>query len=99
MPEEGWDDPKSGGAWGLHRQVSYGSGEYLGHHMLMRCPKCLQLSGLQLHSIEPNGEVNASVLCNCKVEGGECGWHEWVVLDGWDPEWRKNAGEEYCTKI
>ncbi len=69
--------------------------------MVMRCPKCKGLTALLLHSIDTNGEVNASVLCNQKrkVEDTECGWHEWVVLDGWDPAWRKVANEEYLTKV
>jgi len=33
------------------------------------------------HTIEPNGEVNASYLCH----RADCGWHEMVVLEGWAP--------------
>jgi len=99
LPEDSFDDPNTGGGWIVHKEVSYEKDEYLGHYMMMRCPKCLQLAGLELHSIEPNGEVNASILCNCRTKDGECGWHEWAVLDEWDSRWRKNAGDRYLTKI
>jgi hypothetical protein len=45
------------------------------------------------HSIEPNGEINASVLC------WENDYHEWCILDGWPSDMRKRAGEHFPEKI
>ena len=49
------------------------------HKPIVRCD-CGQWVGLQAHSIEPSGEVNASFLH--KPNG--CGWHVFITLDGWD---------------
>lgn len=55
-----------------------------------RCPDCRSNGLLRLHSIKPDGEVNASVVCSC-------GYHEFVVLDLWPSELQKLAGAMTVT--
>lgn len=43
---------------------------------LLRC-NCGTLMGMALHHIHADGSVTASWL------HPECGWHEYLVLDGW----------------
>lgn len=45
------------------------------------------------HSIEPDGTVNASVLC------WENDYHEFVILDGWPTNKRKRAGSHTLETI
>lgn len=59
--------------------------------ILFRCANNRN-AGIANHSIDSNGEVNASVLCHCG-----CGYHEFVVLDNWPKKWSKAAGEKYVT--
>jgi hypothetical protein len=67
--------------------------------LMFRCPKCLCLGALGLHSVDQNGEVNASVLHQRPSAGVEtCGWHEWVTLEGWPPSLHKAAGERFITE-
>ena len=45
-----------------------------------RCGGCSRRQTIgQRHSIGPDGMVNPSYVC-----AFECGWHVWVVLEGWD---------------
>lgn len=45
---------------------------------IISCPKC-GLEACANHSIEPNGDVNPSVVC--PHDG--CDFHEFVTLEGW----------------
>lgn len=45
------------------------------HH---RCPKCKRGSVMVNHSIEPDGEVNASIACF-----PPCDYHVWGILNDW----------------
>jgi hypothetical protein len=51
-----------------------------------RCPKCRKASEMLNHSVEPNGEVNASIACF-----PPCDYHVWGILDGWS-NGKKEAG-------
>jgi hypothetical protein len=75
-------------------------GEKLGKRVMFKCPKCKQFGCLTLHSIDRNGEVNASLLHHYPIDGKEtCGYHEFIVLDGWPRDYIKKAGDEYLTKV
>lgn len=63
-----------------------------GKKVIFQCPSGHR-AGLELHSIDRNGEVNASVLCY------ENDYHEMVILDDWDNNFYKVAGEETIKKI
>ena len=45
---------------------------------LVCCPRGHK-ANLRDHTIEPDGEVNASILCG----EPECGWHVWGTLEDW----------------
>lgn len=50
------------------------------------------------HSIDANGEVNASVLIRGVNDAGEPSeYHEFVTLDDWDNRMTKKAGDEFLT--
>jgi hypothetical protein len=77
---------------------SNATGEHLGTRLSFLCPQCLYYSFLPLHSIDSDGAVNASVLCNAtRRDGQPCTYHEFVILDDWDPRMSQNAGDEYLT--
>lgn len=58
------------------------------------CGQCGAVAGcLVKHSIEENGEVNASYVCSATG----CGWHVFVRLDGWDLG-RKDAGVAFVKE-
>ncbi len=42
-----------------------------------RCPECKGSGDLTAHTIDDNGEVNASVLCHCGK------YHEFITLKDW----------------
>lgn len=42
------------------------------------CPDCGLVGLLTDHEIGEDGAVNPSVAC-------ECGFHEWIKLEGWSP--------------
>ena len=52
--------------------------------VVVRCAHCKSMGMLVKHSIEPNGEVNASIYC---CEPG----HIFAVLDDWPEGLRKSA--------
>jgi hypothetical protein len=41
------------------------------------CPECCRLGTLIAHQIADDGTVSPSVEC-------ECGFHEWIKLEGWE---------------
>lgn len=43
-----------------------------------RCPLCGNAAKMTNHSVEPNGEVNASIACFAP-----CAYHVWGILQGW----------------
>jgi len=45
------------------------------------CPNCGELGSLTDHDIDDNGNVSPSVVCSY-----DCGFHEYIKLDGWKPE-------------
>jgi hypothetical protein len=57
----------------------------------MHCEGVYGYALLTLHTIDSNGEVNASVLCTDGT-GGE--YHEWVILDDWPSKMHKRAGQD-----
>ncbi len=59
-----------------------------GHIPAFHC-KCGENGELRNHSIESNGEINASVLCP------KNDYHEFCILDDWDKCYRKKAGDRY----
>ena len=82
--------PESGGGWAvLDKEIEF------------FCPNCRHWAGLRLHSIDQNGEVNASVACAGKKKLGEervpCDYHEFVILDDWPHDWSKKAGDSTIT--
>lgn len=53
---------------------------------------------LTAHSIDANGEVDASVLIRGTDESGNpAEYHEFVTLEDWDRRMTKRAGDEYVT--
>lgn len=72
--------PENESFWCLHEGEVY-----------MHCVGVWGLSALTNHSIESNGEVNASVL---STDGTGAEYHEFVILDGWNPSMYKIAGEK-----
>jgi hypothetical protein len=56
--------------------------------VVFRCPNGHH-AAVTLHSIEPNGEINASILC------WKNDYHEFGILDGWPTNMRKRAGEHF----
>jgi hypothetical protein len=58
------------------------------------CGGCGRHAGHLLnHTIEADGTVHASILCEVKVRGVTCGWHVMGKLGGWDLG-RKAPGEQ-----
>lgn len=53
----------------------------------VRCPSCLEASGLRAHHVDGEGNVSNSVVCRC----GQ--WHVWVALDGWPVGRVKERGQ------
>lgn len=53
----------------------------------MVCPNG-HISSLSDHEIDKDGQVDPSVVC---PEAG-CGFHEWVILDGWSDYLREKKG-------
>jgi hypothetical protein len=49
-------------------------------------PCCNKRSAMTNHSIEPNGEVNASILCLCGT------YHTYGIFEDWDSTLKKRAG-------
>ncbi len=50
------------------------------------------------HSIERDGEVNASVLQKgVNKKGEDVEYHEFVILDDWDNKMSKEAGKQFIT--
>lgn len=79
--------------WCIHREDGI-------EKVFLSCPGIRGMSRITHHSIEPNGEVNASVLCTQPWgDEGMNEYHAFVVLDNWDTAYRKNAGDEGLTKI
>lgn len=44
------------------------------------CPTCGKLGTLSDHQIAADGTVTPSVVCSY-----DCGFHEWIMLEGWTP--------------
>lgn len=65
------EDLKPGTWWGKHLDKP-----------LVSCPTCggTLLGPPAPHTVEPNGNVNASVVC----PHDDCDFHEYVRLDDWD---------------
>jgi hypothetical protein len=57
-------------AWGREK-----SGE-----LFIRC-QCGLCMGLDLHTVEPNGDVSPSL----HHDDPKCGWHVYATLADWDP--------------
>jgi len=51
------------------------------------CDPSGHVLSLSQHQIDDAGKVTPSLLCP-----NGCGWHEWLLLDGWDPRARPNRG-------
>lgn len=74
-----------------------------GGMVMWKCPTCHRVGALAGHSVDANGEVNASVACNGRrstwspLDGktirSPCDFHEWIVLDDWPDGVTKTAGE------
>jgi len=58
------------------------------HTATMSCPLCGMSASLSSHRIEDNGDVVPSVGC----PGGDCKFHEWVTLEGWEVKEVIDAG-------
>lgn len=43
------------------------------------CPDCEERKYLLDHSVNSDGAVSPSVICDCD-------FHEWIVLEGWNPD-------------
>jgi len=83
-------EEKRGGWYMLELDLNDGSEKQ--EAPVFRCPKCLTLSALRLHSISLAGEVDASVLCSC-------GWHQYVILQDWPPTMRKPKQQLHAEAI
>lgn len=90
-----------GAGWGLADHYDPITHQKSGYEPQWLCPVCRHWYRLTLHSIEKNGEVNASVLCPGKRWNGPekdellpCNYHEFVIFDDWDPRYYKVAGHE-----
>ena len=77
-----------------------------GEEVYFVAPNVRGVGRLTNHTIEPSGEVNASVLIKgVGYEDDENGnpkdaeYHEFVVLDGWDDHYRKDSGKGSPTFI
>jgi hypothetical protein len=53
---------------------------------VIKC-RCGMLTGIGLHHVHPDGSVTASFVHD-KPAPEACGWHVFLILDGW-------TGEEY----
>jgi hypothetical protein len=62
-----------------------------GQQVIFQCP-FTDLGALTDHDIAPDGIVHPSVWCCDK-------FHEWVILDGWDPAWRHDPGQLVIRKL
>jgi hypothetical protein len=62
----------------------YGDGD---RNVLFQCPGGFAGS-LSKHEIASDGLVRPSVLCTCG-----CGYHEYIVLNGWPHAWTKPEGQ------
>lgn len=90
---ETWTFPDSGG-WCLIRDQAVGA-----DRVYVLAPKASGVSGygrISLHSIDSSGEVNASLLMR---DGNGHEFHEFVVLEGWDPSTYKLAGDEFVRRL
>lgn len=56
-----------------------------------RCPECLRAAAMVLHSVDADGEVNASIACV-----SPCGYHVWGKLDGWTHGVKKAGDPVAC---
>lgn len=72
--------PENDSCWLIHEGKVY-----------MHCAGVYGYSLLTNHSIDQNGEVNASVLC---TDGTGNEYHEFVILEDWPKDIHKVAGEE-----
>ncbi len=77
--------PEDPSAWFIYENKTY-----------MHCVGVYGWALLTNHSIDPSGEVNASVLC---TDGTGAEYHEMVIFDDWPSDMKKLAGEEAPQKI
>ena len=63
-------------------------------------PNVRGMGRLTLHTIDNNGEVNASVLVRgVGYDGKDAEYHEFVILDDWDSSYHKDAGKVMPDKV
>lgn len=91
---EKWTMPETGG-WFIDDTNGKGV-DMKGDEVYIQCFPIQGYGRLTLHSIEPNGEVNASVRnVGADKNGNTVEYHEFVVLDNWSPAHSKKAGERF----
>lgn len=77
-----WEDPGPG--WGPDQRAD---GEPC--HPLIKC-RCQRILHITAHTVHEDGTVWASFLHQFQAPAPQreidasCGWHEFIVLDGWD---------------
>ncbi len=68
-------EPRTIGTWQFWRSDQLLTANFI-------CPGCGWLAVLADHDIAPDGEVWPSVVC----PNDDCDFHEFIRLEGWDPE-------------
>jgi len=54
---------------------------------IVRCPFG-HVAGIRTHKVAADGKVTPSIVCDGGTEREACRFHDWLVLEEWDPEWR-----------
>ena len=72
------DDTWLTNAKGIWRQCGTDSGKTAS----LSCPGCGEVASLSNHKIDDQGIVTPSLVC--PFDG--CSFHEWVQLEGWNPD-------------
>lgn len=93
---EPWTYPETGG-WFLDTEIDK-EGNTLGEVVMILVPTVHGYGNIANHSVDRNGEVNASVLLRGAKDGVDAEYHEWVVLDGWDPGTFKLESNRYIER-
>ena len=83
-----WADMQPG-EWFLDEALADAESRKGASRVSTRCPVCKLRTHLnELHRIDTQGHVTASVMCprmTCGDGIARCTWHEFITLEGWAP--------------
>lgn len=73
---ESWDDAEGRSDYPVYIPVSRSKDDGGSLSAIVFCPDCKNAGFLKDHTIEGDGTVSPSILC-------QCGWHVWARLLDW----------------